>query len=281
MKKKIGLVLSGGYANGAYEYGILEYIEDNGDALEVEYIIATSIGALNAVAFLSDRLDLAGEYWKRLDFAGFKSFYREVIKNRYYETVIQNILDTEMISQSATKLYVTATSYPGLELKYFKLNSEGDKYIRDVIRAAISVPKLMGEVTINGKKYMDGGIRDNIPIGLLRSMKTDTPVYIVHFDPMSIKSRIKHEVIGNSIREIQFVDERIRYLNGIFNFSNENILRLCKQGYDDASVIFNKYSNEGALIDKKAEFQLKYLKNAFFIVGRANSVMKKLKRERG
>ena len=281
MKKKIGLVLSGGYANGAYEYGILKYIEDNRAGLEIEYIIATSIGALNSAAFLSDRLDLAGEYWKGFDFTGFKSFYREVIKNRYYETVIENILDTRMISQSATKLYVTATSYPGLELKYFKLNSKDDKYIRDVIRAAISVPKLMGEVTINEKKYMDGGIRDNIPIGLLRSMKTDTPVYIVHFDPMSIKSRIKHEVIGNSIREIQFVDEKIRYLNGIFNFSNENILRLCKHGYNDASIVFNKYDNEGALIDKKTEFQLKYLKNAFFIVSRANSVMEKLKRERG
>jgi len=60
MKTKIGLVLSGGYANGAYEYGILKYIEDNKDNLEIEYIIATSIGALNAAAFLSNRLDLAG-----------------------------------------------------------------------------------------------------------------------------------------------------------------------------------------------------------------------------
>ena len=281
MKIKIGLVLSGGYANGAYEYGILKYIEDNRDNLKVEYIIATSIGALNASAFLSDRLVLAGEYWKEFDFTGFKSFYREIIKSKYYETVIQNILDTKMISQSATKLYVTATSYPSLELKYFKLNSKDDEYIRDVIQAAVSVPKLMGEVTINGKRYMDGGIRDNIPIGLLRSMKTDTPAYIVHFDPMSIKSRIKHEVIGNRIHEIQFVDEEGRYLNGIFDFSNENILKLCRQGYDDASIIFNKHSSESAVMNKKAEFQLKYLKNAFFIVGRVNSVMEKLKRGQG
>ncbi len=279
MKMKIGLVLSGGYANGAYEYGILKYIEDNRDNLEIEYIIATSIGALNATAFLSDRLDLAGEYWKGLNITGFKSFYREIIKSRHYETIIQNILDTKMISQSMTKLYVTATSYPSLELKYFKLNSKDDGYIKNVVQAAISVPKLMGKVTINGKRYMDGGIRDNIPIGLLRSMETDTPAYIVHFDPMSIRTRIEHEFTENKIYEMQFVDERIRYLNGIFDFSGENISKLYKQGYYDASIIFNKYSNESAVIDKKTEFQFKYLKNAFFIVSRLNTVMEKLKRE--
>lgn len=279
MKMKIGLVLSGGYANGAYEYGILKYIEDNRDKLEIEYIIATSIGALNATAFLSDRLDIAGEYWESLDIAGFKSFYREIIKSKHYELIIQNILDTGMISQSATELYVTATSYPSLELKYFKLNSKDDEYIRNVVQAAISVPKLMRKVTINGKRYMDGGIRDNIPIGLLRSMETDTPAYIVHFDPMSIKSRIEHKAAGNKIYEIQFVDEKIRYLNGIFDFSSKNISKLYEQGYSDASVIFNENKNKNIVADENTDFRLKYLKNAFFIVGRINTVMGKLRRK--
>ncbi|HZK57346.1 MAG TPA: patatin-like phospholipase family protein [Clostridia bacterium] len=279
MKTKIGLVLSGGYANGAYEHGILKYIEDNGNNLEIEYIIATSIGALNATAFLSNKLGIAGEHWADLDFTGFKSFYRKIIRGRYYETVIQDILDTKMISQSTTKLYITATSYPSLELKYFKLNSKGDEYIRNVIQAAISVPKLMKEVTINGKRYMDGGIRDNIPIGLLRSMKTDTPAYVIHFDPMSIKSRIKHELVGNRIHEIQFVDEKSRHLNGIFDFSGENISKLYKQGYYDASKVFGKHKNRNPDIRRDTEFRFKYLRNAFFIVGRMNTVMEKLKRE--
>lgn len=279
MKTKIGLVLSGGYANGAYEYGILKYIEDNKDNLKIEYIIATSIGVLNATAFLSDKLNLAGEYWDSLNFTGFKSFYRKIIKDKYYETVIQNILDTKMISQSITKLYVTVTSYPSLELKYFKLNSKDDECIKNVVQAAISVPKLMGKVTINGKRYIDGGIRDNIPIGLLRSMKTDTPAYIVHFDPMSIKSRIKHESIGNRIHEIQFVDEGSKYLNGIFDFSSENISKLYKQGYYDASIIFNKHRSESAVMDKKIGFRFKHLRNTFFIVGRVNTVMERLKRK--
>ncbi|MFW5648149.1 MAG: patatin-like phospholipase family protein [Candidatus Alkaliphilus sp. MAG34] len=281
MKTKIGLVLSGGYANGAYEYGILKYIEDNKDNLEIEYIIATSIGALNAAAFLSNRLDLAGEHWRNLNFTGFKSFYKEIIKSKYYETIIHNIVDTKMISQSTTKIYVTATAYPSLELKYFKLNSKGDRYIKNVIQAAISVPRLMKEVTINGKRYMDGGIRDNITIGLLRSIKTDTPAYIVHFDPMRIKSRIKHESIENKIHEIQFVEKGSRYLNGIFNFSGENISKLYKQGYYDASIIFNKPGDEGTIPDKKTEFQLRHLKNAFFIVSRLNTIMERLKGEQG
>jgi len=128
---------------------------------------------------------------------------------------------------------------------------------------------------------MDGGIRDNIPIGLLRSIKTDTPAYIVHFDPMSIKSRIKHESIENKIHEIQFVEKGSRYLNGIFNFSGENISKLYKQGYYDASIIFNKPGDEGTIPDKKTEFQLRHLKNAFFIVSRLNTIMERLKGEQG
>ena len=48
---KIGLILSGGIAKGAYQVGVLRAVEEFFSLDEISYISAASVGALNAAAY--------------------------------------------------------------------------------------------------------------------------------------------------------------------------------------------------------------------------------------
>jgi len=52
-KNKLGIVLSGGGAKGAYEVGFLKYLAEEG--IQADAIAGTSIGALNGAIYASKR----------------------------------------------------------------------------------------------------------------------------------------------------------------------------------------------------------------------------------
>lgn len=64
--KKIGLVLSGGGAKGAYEIGVWRALEALGVTDLIDGIIGTSVGALNAVLLDTCGLEKAAEVWENL-----------------------------------------------------------------------------------------------------------------------------------------------------------------------------------------------------------------------
>lgn len=64
--EKIGLVLSGGGAKGAYEIGVWKALEKMGVTERIDKIVGTSVGALNAVLLDACGIDKAEEIWKNL-----------------------------------------------------------------------------------------------------------------------------------------------------------------------------------------------------------------------
>src|ERR671930_383412 len=65
---RIALVLQGGGALGAYQAGVYQALHES--ALEPEWIIGTSIGAINASLIAGNepdkRLDRLEEFWRRM-----------------------------------------------------------------------------------------------------------------------------------------------------------------------------------------------------------------------
>lgn len=66
MKQKIGLVLSGGGAKGAYEVGVWKALEDHGCTAGISAIVGTSVGALNAALIGSCGIAHAEEIWLQM-----------------------------------------------------------------------------------------------------------------------------------------------------------------------------------------------------------------------
>lgn len=65
-QKKIGLVLSGGGAKGAYEIGVWRALEDLKVTDQIDGIIGSSVGALNAVLLDTCGLKKASALWDQL-----------------------------------------------------------------------------------------------------------------------------------------------------------------------------------------------------------------------
>ncbi len=69
MSGKIGLVLSGGGAKGAYEAGVYKALSAIGATRYIDVIAGTSVGALNAVLFESRGADYSENIWHNLKFS--------------------------------------------------------------------------------------------------------------------------------------------------------------------------------------------------------------------
>src|SRR5205085_12340780 len=70
-QKRIGLVLSGGGAKGAYQIGCCKALRKHG-ITNFAAVAGTSVGALNAVFIAANKCDLAESEWRGLN-------WREVI----------------------------------------------------------------------------------------------------------------------------------------------------------------------------------------------------------
>lgn len=66
-QKRRGLVLSGGGAKGAFEFGCLQALADAN--LKFDAVAGTSVGSLNAVLFATKSLDEGSSIWAALSFA--------------------------------------------------------------------------------------------------------------------------------------------------------------------------------------------------------------------
>ncbi|MCL2415580.1 MAG: patatin-like phospholipase family protein, partial [Defluviitaleaceae bacterium] len=85
---KIGIVLSGGFAKGAYQIGILKAIREFFTHDQFSCISASSVGALNAYAFMVDKIGFAEDIWKNIDFKGFRKFLSIYVGSSYIDDAI-------------------------------------------------------------------------------------------------------------------------------------------------------------------------------------------------
>ncbi|MBM6838155.1 patatin-like phospholipase family protein, partial [Clostridium saudiense] len=66
---KIGLVLSGGGAKGAYEAGVFKAIEDLNISQNVSVISGTSIGTVNGLMFSMDDSSILKSSWASVNYS--------------------------------------------------------------------------------------------------------------------------------------------------------------------------------------------------------------------
>ncbi len=176
--KKLGLVLSGGGAKGAYQLGMLKVLKEKGLLNEITHISGASIGAINAVLYLQDDMELMEKVWnefeqKKIFNIDEFSITEENIgftRKTVTELVRKNI-DMKKISKSPVSVYVSVSKLTkeidGAEIKephYFRLNGETPDMIEKLILASSAFPLIFEPVVIGDEKYADGGLSDNEPV---------------------------------------------------------------------------------------------------------------------
>lgn len=180
---KTCLVLEGGALRGIYTAGVLDELMKTN--IKIDTIIGVSMGALIGVNYLSKQPGRALRYNKK--YCNDKRYMsiRSLLKTgnlvnkefAYYKLPKElDVFDYETYNKSKTKLYCVITNVETGNPEYIQIK-DSDKDI-EYLRATSAMPGLSRIIKINGKKYLDGGISDSIPINKALSMNFDRIIVV-------------------------------------------------------------------------------------------------------
>lgn len=170
--KDCAFVLEGGGMRGAFTAGVIDYLVQN--EIYFEQLYGVSSGANNAANYCSrQRLrnkKLFTELVEDKRYMGIKN----LIKNGSYfgmdflfHKLPRQVLpfDYQAFKNSSSNLKVAVTACESGEVEYFSPQKfESNEKIDKLFKASSSLPLMASPVEIEGKAYLDGGIRDSIPV---------------------------------------------------------------------------------------------------------------------
>lgn len=182
---KTGLILEGGAMRGLFSAGVIDVFMENG--IEFDAAIGVSAGAAFGCNYKSRQIGRVIRYNKR--FAKDKRFcsIRSLIKTGdlfgaefCYHTIPDelDLFDTEAYVNNPMDFYVVVTDVETGKAVYINSDEAGEDAL-ECFRASASMPLVSRPVEINGKKYLDGGIADSVPIQFFESIGYNRNVVIL------------------------------------------------------------------------------------------------------
>lgn len=182
---KIGLVLEGGGMRGLFSAGVLDALLELKD-LSVNGIVGVSSGALFGVNYVSKQKERAVRYNKKYAddkrYMGLHSWIttgNAVNKDfAFYELPYKlDVFDNETFKKAETDFYVVMTNVESGKPEYVLIE---DAFAQmEYLRATSALPFASKIIEINGKKYLDGGISDSIPIDFCESLGYDKIIAVL------------------------------------------------------------------------------------------------------
>ena len=167
------LVLAGGSTRGAIQIGMLQVLAEHGFVPDRVY--GSSVGAINGAGFAADPtregLERMAQIWlglRREDvypqgrLHGPWLYFQQrdaVYSNSGLRDIVIEGFPHERLEESAIPLEVVATSLADGGERWF---TQGPAV--DAILASAAMPAIFPPVEIDGERYIDGGVVDNVPI---------------------------------------------------------------------------------------------------------------------
>lgn len=168
MKK--GLVLEGGALRGLFTAGILDVLMENG--VRFDGLVGVSAGAAFGCNYKSGQPGRVIRYNKRFAhewrFCSWRSWLKtgDLYGGRFcYHTMPEelDVFDTATFDQNPMEFYAVCTDVETGRAVYQKLSRcSYDTY--EYIRASASMPMVSRIVEVEGRKLLDGGVADSIPL---------------------------------------------------------------------------------------------------------------------
>lgn len=176
MVMKTGLVLEGGGKRGIYAAGVLDVLLENN--IWADGLIGTSAGAVNGCSYVSNQyernLRCNIRFAKEKRYMSIYSLITtgNVVGTDFAYNILPNkleVFDYDSFEKSPVAYYVTCSNVETGKAEYIQCKSLRGKNM-DYLRASASLPYVSQIVEIDGKKYLDGGICDSIPLKAFQDM---------------------------------------------------------------------------------------------------------------
>lgn len=255
---KTGLVLEGGAMRGMFTSGVLDVLMENG--VEFDGAVGVSAGACFGCNYKSRQPGRAIRYNLRFcgdsrycsvrsflktgDLFGVDFCYGEIPKKL-------DVFDFEEYRKNPMKFYAVCTDVETGKAVYFDCADFEDGRF-DRMRASASMPLVSRIVETEGKKLLDGGIADSVPIRFFEGLGYDRLVviltqprdYIKEKNPMLPLARIVYRKYPAFVQAM--ANRHLVY--------NETLDYVKKREADGAIIaIFPKAPLEVGRIEKKPE----------------------------
>ncbi len=186
------LILSGGGARGAYQYGMLQRFHEAGAFHQLQWLAGTSIGAINAALLIMDLqrgkgLDTLRSFWLDADLSHLFSVIdapRKAMTASDYWAILQDALRhrrlritpfKERVRELVCEPTIRSSGFQ-FAIKVYNLDRRRGEtwFLEDIpegqlaeyLLASASFP-VFGPHHILGQRYLDGGIAANLPLDIL------------------------------------------------------------------------------------------------------------------
>lgn len=191
--RKTGLVLEGGGVRGIYTAGVLDvFIEHD---LTFDGVIGVSAGAIHACSYLSGQKGRSIRYYRKYvsdpRFMSFRSWLKtgDIVGADfcYHELPDKlDLYDHEAFMKNKTPYYAVCTDVETGQPEYVRLTDMRGQI--EYLRASASLPYFSRIVELDGRKFLDGGCSDSIPVDAFRRMGYGRSVVVLTRDASYRKS---------------------------------------------------------------------------------------------
>ncbi len=171
--KNIGLVLEGGAMRGLFTAGVIDVLMENG--IEFPAFVGVSAGAAFGCNYKSRQIGRALRYNKRFcrdpRYCSFRSLFKtgDVFGAQFCYHEVPNTLDPfdgKAFNENPMAFYLVASDVETGKPFYKRLD-RADDTAYEWIRASASMPIVSRVVELDGKKFLDGGVTDSIPLAFM------------------------------------------------------------------------------------------------------------------
>lgn len=257
------LILAGGGGKGAYEIGVWKAMRELGMDKKIRAVSGASVGGLNGTLIVQGDYDRAEHIWltmtaeKILD-PGETSLLEELkalvekgpvedaesmLKEGIFSRggliqIIRQELNVNKVADSGIPCYLACFNVTANQMDYINVTGMSQNDMETILLATSALPGIFGPVRFGKSLYLDGGLKDNVPV---------RPLYhagyrdflVVHLSRRSIVD--EEEFPGASMIQIIPSQDQGDFMTGTLDFSAEGAKRRIEQGYWDAKSVLSQY----------------------------------------
>ncbi len=257
LEREYGLVLEGGGAKGAYQIGAWKALREAG--VKIKGVAGASVGSLNGALICMDDLERAEAIWKNIDYSqvmsvsnetiealkkkDFKSLNLQELIARGFQLVkeggfditpLKNLIadvvgDEEKIVSSDRELYSVTYSVSDRKELVVDLRNGEMGTVKDMLLASAYFLAFKNE-KLGGKRYMDGGGFNNVPLDVLIDHGYEDIIVIRIYGWGFDKERVVKIPDGIKVYHIAPRQD----LGGILEFDKKQARKNLTLGYYDA-----------------------------------------------